>query len=73
LTKHEAGLLWGMMKIAFEGSQEKRYPQSNNKFPEQLFPMSNEALMKLLPVWEKIAKDLDSLNGIKSHETMFSV
>lgn len=71
LTKREACLLFGMIKLAFELSQEKRNPNARNG-SEPAFPMGNEALMELMPVWEKLAKDIDALNGIKESHILAS-
>jgi hypothetical protein len=46
--------MFGLMKLAFEMQLEKK------------FPMSNESLMKIMPVWEQLAAKVDKLNGIES-------
>jgi len=52
MTKREAGLTFGLMKMAFELQVEGQ------------FPMSNESLVELIPVWESIAHKIDKLNGV---------
>jgi len=51
MSKREASLLFGLMKLSFEMQVERK------------FPMSNESLMELVPVWELLAAKIDRLNG----------
>ena len=54
MSKREASLLFGLMKLSFEMQVEGK------------FPMSNESLMELIPVWELLAAKIDRLNGVTS-------
>lgn len=55
MTKREASLLFGLMKLSFE-------MQIDGKFP-----MSNESLIEIMPVWELLAAKIDKLNGVSQY------
>jgi len=61
MTKREAGLLFGLIKLAFELQVERK------------FNMSNESLMEIMPLWEELAAKIDTLNGISKNVGAFDI
>lgn len=61
MTKREAGLLFGLIKLAFEMQVDGK------------FSMSNESLLEICPIWELLAAKIDKLNGIGKNVGEFNV
>lgn len=61
MTKREAGLLFGLIKLAFELQVAGK------------FSMSNESLLEIMPLWEEIAAKIDTLNGIGKNVGAFDI
>ena len=61
MSKREAGLLFGLIKISFEMQVAGK------------FSMSNEALLEVMPIWELLAAKIDVLNGVGKNVGAFDI